>query len=115
MSAPQWSPVDDDTASLLDLVDSDWRPFAEADRNTIARAIRDDAQAHDGEVHPNRVRRALAALPVLEQPKPTRVGPTYRALCLSGALAKTGWDISNDTRGKNAGKPCRIYRWLGAA
>ena len=115
MSAPTWAPVDDDTASLLDLIAEDWRPFAEADRNTIATAIREDAEAHGGEVHPNRVRAALAGLPVIEQPKPTRVGPTYRALCLSGVIAENGWDISNDTHGKNAGKPCRIYRWVGVA
>ncbi|MDF1603361.1 hypothetical protein [Nocardioides sp. YIM 152315] len=115
MSAPTWSAVDEATASLLDLIDADWRPFAEADRNTIAAAIRDDARFHSGQVHPNRVRDALAALPVFKQPKPTRVGPTYRAMTLAGYLEVDGWDVSDDSRGKNAGKPIRLYRWVGAS
>lgn len=116
MSAqPTWSPVDDDTADLLDLIQADWRPFAEDDRNVIAHAIRDVAGANDGKVHPNDVRAALAALPVLEQPKPQRVGPVYRALVLFGDLRVDGWDESNDLQGRNSGKPCRIYRWAGPA
>lgn len=112
---PQWHETDETTGSLLDLIDADWRPFAERDRMTVARAIRLDAETHDGQVHPNRVRIALAQLPVIEQPKPQRVGPVYRALCLRGELEATGWDISTDTHGRNSGRPCRVFRWLGEA
>lgn len=114
-ATPTWSATDETTADLLDLIEADWRPFAEADRNTVARIIRDDADAHGGEVNQNRVRFALAQLPVLEQPKPQRVGPVYRALCLRGDLREDGWDESNDTHGRNSGKPCRLYRWIGGA
>lgn len=112
-AAPRWAPLDDATANLLDLLDADWRPFSEADRNTIAGAIRDDARFHDGEVSSNRVREALAALPVFRQPKPQRVGPVYRALCLFGELEVTGWETSQDHHGRNAGRPARTYRWIG--
>lgn len=112
-TAPQWSPLGEQTANLLDLIAADWRPFADADRNTIAGAIRDDARFHDGEVSANRVRDALAALPLHSQPKPQRVGPVYRALCLFGDLEVTGWEISEDRHGKNAGRPARTYRWIG--
>lgn len=110
---PRWSPLDEPTAALLDLLDADWRPFVAADRNTVAGAIRDDARFHDGQVDPNRVRAALAALPVFSQPKPQRVGPVYRALCYLGFLEVAGWGFSDDTHGRNSGKPMRTYRWIG--
>lgn len=113
VNAPTWSPLDEATADLLDLIDADWRPFAEADRNTIAAAIRDDARLHGGEVSQNRVRAALAALPVASQPKPQRVGPVYRALCLRGDLKVTGWETSDDLHGRNSGRPARTYVWIG--
>lgn len=110
---PMWSAINDETADLLSLLASDWRPFAEADRSVIANAIRDDANAHGGWVSQNRVRAALASLPVFEQPKPQRVGPTYRALCLAGVLVADGWEQSDDLHGRNGGKPTRVYRWTG--
>ncbi len=113
MTAPTWSALDEQTANLLDLIAADWRPFADADRNTIAGAIRDDARFHGGEVSQNRVRAALAALPLDRRPKPTRVGPVYRALCLMGELQATGWETSDDLHGRNSGKPCRSYAWVG--
>lgn len=113
MTAPTFAPTDPDTATLLDLLNAAWTPFAEADRNTVARAIRDDAETHGGHVSPNRVRRALAALPVLDQPKPQRVGPVYRALCLAGHLRASDWETSDDLTGRNSGKPHRTYVWIG--
>lgn len=109
------APVDPDTAALLDTLASDWRPFAAADRNRIAAAIRADAAAHNGSVSPNRVRAALAALPLAEQPKPQSVGPVYRALCLAGVLIPAGLEVSDDRRGRNSGKLGRAYRWIGGA
>lgn len=102
------APVDDGTASILDLIAADWTPFAEEDRNTIARAIRDDAEAHDGHVSANRVRRVIGG-----KVHPRRVGPVYRALCLQGVIAPEGWEVSDDLAGRNSGKPCRTYRWVG--
>ena len=114
-TTPTWMPVDNGVADLLSLLAADWRPFAEADRNTVAGAIRDDARFHGGEVSQNRVRAALSALPVASQPKPQRVGPVYRALCLRGDLEVTGWETSDDLRGRNGGKPARTYRWIDGA
>lgn len=102
------APVDHGTGSLLDLLAVEWLPFAEDDRNLIARAIRDDAEAHDGHVSANRVRRALAG-----RVKPQRVGPTYRALCLQGIIRAEGWEVSDDLTGRNSGRPARTYRWVG--
>ena len=111
---PTFAPTDDATGSLLDLINADWRPFCEDDRNTIARAIRDDAEANGGSINANRVRDRLAALPVLDQPKPQRVGPVYRALCLAGVISVDGWDTTLHTEtGRNGGKPARTYRWVG--
>jgi len=111
MAQPQWSPVDNTTASLLDLIQSDWRPFAQDDMNTIAAAIKLDAETHDGEIHPNRVRRDLAG-----KVKPQRVGITYRAMCLAGLIEVDGWDVNDGTgvdreNSGNSGKPQRTYRW----
>lgn len=110
-SAPAFESVDVDTAELLTTVNADWRPFATDDRNTVAAAILDDARAHDGQVSANRVRAALAALPVLQQPAPHRVGPVYLYLRHHRVLVVDGWETSDDRQGKNAGKPCRTYRW----
>lgn len=115
MSAPTFRQVDNYTADLLDLIQDDWRPFAESDRNTIAKAIRDFATSHHGHVSPNGVRRILADLPVHQQPKPQRVGPVYRALVLAGHLSvNPEWETSDDLAGRNSGKPHRTYTWIGA-
>jgi hypothetical protein len=109
VSGPVFAPVDEQTGDLLDLIQADWLPFAEEDRNVIARAIRDDAAAHDGRISSNRVRRLIPT-----RVKPTRVGPVYRALCLQGVIEVTGWEISDDLHGRNSGKPARTYHWVGA-
>jgi hypothetical protein len=115
MTAPVWSATDEQTADLLTCLSAPWTPFAQADMNTIAAAIRDDAEAHDGQIHPNRVRTQLAG-----RVKPQRVGITYRAMCLAGLIAVDGWDVNDGSgidRGNsgNAGKPQRLYRWIGGA
>lgn len=114
-TAPTWSAIDDPTADLLSTLNADWRPFAEDDRNTIAAAIKADAETHDGQVHPNRVRRDLAG-----KVKPQRIGPVYRALCLLGVLTTDGWDVNDGTgvdreNSGNGGRPLRLYRWVGAS
>jgi hypothetical protein len=108
MTAPRWEPTDAATGSLLDLLAADWLPFAEADRNLVARAIRDDAEAHDGHVSANRVRRRISG-----KVDPRRVGPVYRALALAGTIRAEGWEVSDDRLGRNAGRPARTYRWVG--
>ncbi len=107
------APVDTYTASLLDLLEADWTPFAQADMNVIASAIRHDAETHGGQVDQNRVRLALAG-----HVKPCRVGITYRAMCRAELIRPDGWDV-NDGSGVdrensgNGGKPQRKYVWVG--
>lgn len=108
MTAPQWTSVDPNTADLLDLLAADWTPWADEDRNLIARAIRDDAAANGGRVDPNRVRRALAG-----QVKPQRVGPVYRLLAQQGVIRPDGWVVSDDKHGRNSGRPVRVWIFNG--
>lgn len=112
---PTFSPVGEDTGNLLDTIYADWRPFAERDKDTVAQAIWADARTNNAQVSPNRVRAALAELPVLKQPKPQRVGAVYRALCLQGFLTPIGFEESDDLAGRNRGKPHRVYRWVGGS
>lgn len=114
MSAPQWASVDDDTADLLTVLaedrvtqaavlvdesttDPEWDLFVQA----LARVTRE----HHGRVSPNHVRPLITG-----QVPPRRVGPFYRRACLEGLLLPTqDWDVSDDTTGRNSGRPVRVY------
>lgn len=95
--------VDEMTGSLLDLIAECWTH--EAQRAEVERVILAVADEHDGRVDPNVVRRRI---PTWVQPQV--VGPTYRAMCKAGLLQPDGWVVSDDTRGRNSGKPARAYR-----
>lgn len=102
-------PVDDYTRSILELIDGD--PIHEDDRAAIVRAIFDAADAADGEIDPNIVR---PHIPTWVQPRV--VGATYNALATRGVIAWTGeWVTSDDSRGRNSGKPARLYRLVTKA
>lgn len=95
--------VDTFTASLLDLIADD---HGHADqRQEVERVILAVALEHDGRIDPNVVR---TRLPAWVQPQV--VGPTYRAMALSGEIEPDGWTKSDDLRGRNSGKPARTYR-----
>lgn len=109
---PQWESVDDYTADLLDLVAHDRmtpRPAEEWDY--YVRAVRFAATADDGVVRPNTLRALVRG-----HVAPRRIGAfTNRAKC-EGLLVDTGqWETSDDTEGRNAGKPMRVYRLGGAS
>lgn len=95
--------VDEQTGSLLDLIADCWTH--ESQRAEIERVIREVADNHDGYIDPNVVR---GLIPTWVQPQ--LVGPTYRRMCLAGEIRADGWVISDDTRGRNSGKPARAYR-----
>jgi hypothetical protein len=95
--------VDTHTGSLLDLIADD--QIHADDRAEIERVILAVALEYDGRIDPNIVRRRLPAWV-----QPQLVGPTYRALCLAREIEPAGWTTSNDTRGRNSGKPARTYR-----
>ncbi len=87
-------------------------PHAEARAHVIT-AIATAAELDGGRVSANHVRDILAAVPEWDVP-PTLVGATYRTLVLRGQLRHVGWETSTDVRGGNAGKPARVYEWVGA-
>lgn len=98
--------VDPDTAALLDLMDGD--PIHARDREAVIDAIR-AAVRSDGTVCGNDWRGLIPAWVY-----PRVVGATVHALARRGILQATGdWAISDDTVGKNSGKPVRVYRWHG--
>ena len=111
MSTPAWSSVDDDTADILTLVATP-SPENEAARAAeewaeFARCLRFAADER-GLIAPNALRRLVRG-----NVKPCRVGAfTNRALS-QGLVAYTGdWQISDDTEGRNGGKPARVMRLL---
>lgn len=95
--------VDRRSGSLLDLIAYD--PVHRGAAEEVERVILGVAFDYDGHVDPNEVRRRLPAWIT-----PQVIGPTYRRLCLDGVLAVAGWTTSDDTRGRNSGKPARTYR-----
>lgn len=109
-SQPTWSPVDDATADLLSLVRDEGHPSADHEWSMFLLALRTAAVAGDGwTIQPNDLRPL-----VRDKVAPRRIGAfTNRALKL-GLIAYTGdWQISDDHEGRNAGKPARIFRWIG--
>lgn len=66
---------------------------------------------NDGAIDPNELR-----LLVRQHVAPQRIGAfTNRALA-QGLVEYTGeWVVSDDTEGRNSGKPCRVMRWTGGA
>lgn len=95
---------------LLLMIDEHPSPQHLADSARVKAAIIADGNANDGEVDPNRVRAALRALPVTEQPMHKNVGAAYAALRAAGFIERAGLGESDDFEGGNAGKPIRLYR-----
>lgn len=112
MSAPQWSPVDDTTCDLLALVATGPMAPDTADRewDTYERALRYCAEQDAGLIQPNRLREL-----VREHVAPRRIGAFCNRAVSRGLIEATGeWQVSDDTEGRNAGRPMRVYRWIGA-
>lgn len=95
-----------DQTDLLDLIASD-RIHA-SDREAVAWAIGASIRP-DGTVSANDWRPRIPSWVY-----PRVVGATVHALIADGTLTPTGdWVASNDTKGRNGGKPMRVYRWAG--
>lgn len=113
MSAPQWSPVDDTTADLLHLVamGTPATPTADEEWTEFVAALEAVALIHGGLIPPNALRPEVRGVVA-----PRRIGAfTHRALS-QGLVEYAGtYQISDDTEGRNAGRPCRVLLWLGAA
>jgi hypothetical protein len=110
-SQPQWSATDDTTATLLTLVadaasDAEWQVYLEALR--IAAAIPDSPP---DVIKPNTLRRVLNGYPEHRRVAPRRVGAFASRAVRQQLVTYTGeWQTSDDTHGRNAGKPCRVMR-----
>lgn len=114
MSTPSWQPVDDETADLLSLIADD--PRKDADYALFLRVCWQDAKAHGDYVSVQRVRRRMSnEHGLIVHPR------TYSAFW-SKACAKAGpmvttteWDLNDDKRARNGGKPQRLRKWVGGA
>lgn len=114
MSAqPQWESVDNYTTDLLDLValGSPSLPTADDEWQRWQFAARTVANENDGIVDPNLLRPLVRGV-VAHQ----RLGAFVSRAVARKLIEPTGqWVISDDTEGRNAGRPARQYRWIGDA
>lgn len=83
------------------------------DFEVVVAAFRAAAARHNGEVDQNFVR---AILPPSLNPRV--ISATYRVMRAKGrkggpGLVKIGTNISDDIRGRNAGREQPLYRWVG--
>mgnify|MGYP000501138100 CR=1 FL=1 len=110
-TTPAWDSVDNYTADLLDLAANDQLHPRPSDEWDLYVTALHDAADHRGVISPNRLRPL-----VRDRIAPRRIGAfTHRALT-SGLVAYTGeWETSDDTDGRNSGKPCRVMRLAGGA
>lgn len=116
-TTPHWSPVPDETATLLDLL-ADPNPTVGADVPVLfLNACRRDALAHDGLVSVNRVRRLLAA----DKIPPRRYSSLWSAFTgrdkpMVKARAADGsqlWEVCEGSASGNDGRPFPLRRWVG--
>lgn len=110
MSAPTWAPVDEATADLLELIGEDEHPSVDWEWEAFKAILHAVATLHAGIVSPNAMR------PKLGQIAPRRVGPFYRRACKERLIEWRGdYEVSDDRKGGNAGRPVRVYVALGGA
>lgn len=107
---PAWDSVDNYTADLLTLVANDQmtpRPAEEWDY--FVSALRDTADCW-GCIDPNALRPLLR-----NHVAPNRIGAFTNRAKAEGLIVDTGeWQTSDDAEGRNAGKPCRVYRLVAS-
>lgn len=100
--------ADPATAAILDCIAGD--RIHERDREAIVDAIRAGVRP-DGTVSANDWRGHIPTWVFSRV-----VGATVNALTHKGFLTATGdWVLSDDSHGRNCGKPMRVYRWKDAA
>jgi hypothetical protein len=105
-------PIAGETAATVELVGGDWR--ADEDWHRFRAACMDEA-AWSGEVDPNGVRTRLTRDGELTI-NPRRLSAFYhRAASKDGFLEFSHWGTNGDTKGRNNGKPARIYKLRGDA
>ena len=102
--------TDEDTATLLDLLADDATYSSDYEWREFVRCLHHAAD-ESGVVRPNSLRPLVRGVV-----KPCRIGAfTHRALSL-GLVVRTGdYEISDDTHGRNGGKPAAVMALVGAA
>lgn len=101
--------VTDETAAILARVNGKWTNAH--DRRCVVSAIVYVARRHLGRIDPNEVRGRLTdpvsgALTVKSQV----LGSTYQTLATLRVIEADGWTVNKDKRGRNYGKPARMWR-----
>ena len=105
MTAPTWSAVDDTTADLLALVADEGHVSADHEWDLFVAALHQAAD-YDGTIRPNVLRPLVRG-----KVAPRRIGAFVNRAVRSGLVAYTGdYEISDDTEGRNAGRPARVMR-----
>lgn len=111
MSAPNFEPVDSDTADLLSLVADTEAPVGRDAVTAFLEACKQDAAAHAGLVSVNRVRALLKD----EQIPPRRLSAMWSAFTGKGKpMRKTSaWEPCKGSSSGNDGRPFMLRRWVG--
>ena len=108
MSAlPVWD--DSGQGDLLALVaaGSPSLPIAEEEWATYVGALK-SCRDSDGLIHPNDLRPLVRG-----KVAPRRIGAFANAAVAAELVEFSGqWQISDDREGRNAGRPCRVMRWI---
>lgn len=106
-----------DLLDLLDAVADDTSPLGQDHYELIVDAFRQAARLDAGIVDPNRVRALLAEGDGYAVGSQQLSAAYCRARATSRGrtplLERHDWTINTDTRGRNAGKWLRTYRWIG--
>jgi len=115
MTTPTWS--DSGQGDLLELVaQGSATGTADAEWDLYVAALRDEAIVGAGRIDPNGLRRRVRG-----RVAPKRLGAFVSRAVARDLIAVTSeWTESDDTEGRNAGRPCRVYAarrdlWRGAA
>lgn len=98
--------VIDGQMDLLDAITTD--PTHDEDAARVRAAIVAEAGAHDGLIDPNRVRERLTFHGAITV-NPQVLSSTYSTLARSRVIVAAGYTRNLDRRGKNYGKPARLW------
>lgn len=102
------APIEGETKATVDLVANDWR--SDEDWRRFVHAVR-LAQMEDLDfVIPDNVRHYLTDENGRLTINPRRLSAFYSRAVAQGLLEFSHWGINGDTKGRNAGRPARIYR-----
>lgn len=100
-------PISGETKATVELVGNDWR--SDRDWQLFVAALTEVSRDFSGEVNPDNVRAWLTGRNGLLI-NPRRLSAFYQRATKTGLLAFSHWGINGDHKGRNAGRPARIYK-----